>query len=534
MPPAFTAVDWLVLAAYFAGTLAMGWAFSKKSRDVEGFTAAGRSLPGWVCGLSIFATYLSSISYLALPGNSFAGDWNRFAFSLALPLAALVAAAVFVPYYRRSRHVSAYAALEDRFGAWARVCVSVFYLLTQVARMGVVMYLMALPMQVLMGWDVRTLIVVTGVSVTLYAMVGGITAVIWADAVQAVVLMGGAAACLGVMLWGLPGGAGGVVEAAGAEGKFSLGSWSLTDLATPTVLVVLLNSLVENLKNFGIDQSYIQRYIASDSDAAARRSVWLGALLYVPVSAVFFFIGTTLFVFVQENPAELAAVKDTVARQRLMQAGERPSPAAVSAIAATLTPADVGDRVFPQFIVTHMPVGLRGLLIAAVFAAAMSTVSTSLNSSATLVLEDFVKRFLRPGLSEGRSMLVLRGATVVWGVFGTATALVLVRKTQSALDMWWTLSAVFAGGMVGLFLLGIATKARPAAAAAATAVGLAVIAWLALSPSPAWPDRWPANPLHQFLTAVVGTAVIVGLGPLLDRLLPLTGGERPPRTKASP
>ena len=512
-----------MLGVYFAGTLAMGWVFSKRSRDVEGFTAAGRSLPGWVCGLSIFATYLSSISYLALPGNSFAGNWNRFVFSLALPVAALVAVTVFVPYYRRSRHVSAYAALEDRFGPWARVCVSVFYLLTQVARMGVVMYLMALPMQVLLGWDIRTLIVVTGVSVTLYAMVGGITAVIWADAVQAIVLMGGAVLCLAVMLWNLPGGVGGVIDAASAEGKFSLGSWSLTDFTTPTVLVVLLNSLVENLKNFGIDQSYIQRYIASDSDAAARRSVWLGALLYVPVSAVFFFIGTTLFVFVRENPAEMTAVQETVARQQLMLGGvEDPSPAAVAKIAPTLTPADVGDRVFPQFIVTHMPVGLRGLLIAAVFAAAMSTVSTSLNSSATLILEDFVRRFLKPTLAEGGSMLVLRLATVAWGVLGTVTALVLVERTQSALDMWWTLSAVFAGGMIGLFLLGIATKARPAAAAVATGVGLVVIAWLALSPAGGWPEGWPVNPLHQFLTAVVGTVVIIGLGPVFDRLLPLS------------
>ena len=494
-----------MLAIYFLGTVALGGAFARRSSSVEGFTAAGRSLPGWVCGLSIFATYLSSISYLALPGKSFAADWNPFVFSLAIPVAAYVAVLFFVPYYRRSQSVSAYAALEDRFGTWARLCVSVFYLLTQIARMGVVMYLMALPMQMLLGWDIRTIILVTGVVVTLYAMVGGIAAVIWADAIQALVLMAGAIICLVTMLTLVPGGIGAVLEVGRAEGKFSLGSTSLTDFTAPTILLVLLYAIVENLKNFGIDQSYVQRYLAADSDRAARNSLYLGGLLYVPISALFFFIGTTLYVYHQAAPGQLDAVKTLVAEQEL---GDAASPDAVATRANALEPADYGDRVFPAFIVSRMPAGLRGLLIAAVFAAAMSTVSTSLNSSATLVLEDYVRRFFAPDLSDAKSVLVLRGTTVVWGLLGTATAIVLVAVTESALDLWWTLSGIFGGTMAGLFLLGIFTRTGRTPAAIAAGVGIVVIAALVYF-----------EPLHKFAIPVVGVAAILGTGVLLHRLL---------------
>ncbi len=152
----FYFADWLVLILYFAGTMGIGFYFYRKTRSSEGFTAGNRSLPGWLCGLSIFATYVSSISYLALPGASFAGNWNPFAFSLSIPLVAWFAARYFLPYYRKSGEVSAYALLEHRFGVWARIYASVFYLLTQLARIAVVLYLMALPMQVIFGWNIYT------------------------------------------------------------------------------------------------------------------------------------------------------------------------------------------------------------------------------------------------------------------------------------------------------------------------------------------------------------------------------------------
>lgn len=530
----FTIIDWIVLSLYFGATMGIGFYFYRKSRSTEGFMAANRSLPGWACGLSIFATYLSSISFLALPGNAFVGNWNAFAFSLSLPVAAWVAVRYFMPYYRRSGEVSAYALLEHRFGPWARFYTSFFYLMTQLARMGVVMYLMALPLSVLLGWDIKTIIVITGISVTVYTFVGGIVAVIWADALQAIVLMAGAAMCSLLMLFRMPEGPGQMIQIALDHHKFSLGSFGLS-LTESTFWVVLLYGIVINLQNFGIDQSYIQRYIASKSDKEARKSVWLGGLLYVPVSAVFFFIGTQLFAFYQVHPQYLQEVRTIVADQKLMQEGVSTTADDYAqrrqAIAGSLTDGQIGDRVFPHFIGRILPSGLTGLLIAAIFAAAMSTVSTSLNSSATLLVTDWYKRCFRPGATEQQSMFACSAATVVWGLMGTGIALILVRFTESALDIWWTLAGIFSGGMLGLFLLGIITRrADNAVAAVSVLCGLLVIVWMTLSGQiPAWLEMMHVSetairraaalqsPFHRYLISVFGTAAILFVGVLLSR-----------------
>jgi len=557
----FTLLDWIVLLAYFLGTMSIGFYFWRKSRSTESFTAAGRSLPGWVCGLSIFATYLSSISYLALPGKSFAANWNPFVFSLSIPIATWIAVRWFLPYYRASGEVSAYALLERRFGVWARLYASVFYLLTQIARMGVVMYLLALPLSVIFGWDVRIIIIFTGVSVTIYSFVGGILAVIWTDAIQAIVLMAGAVICLVVMMFGVEGGPAEVFTTAAAAGKFSLGEFGAGfvqgrfwfDAGSATFLVVLLYGVFINLQNFGIDQSYIQRYIASSSDREARKSLWLGGILYVPVSAVFFLIGTTLFVFYhsEQYEQELPEIRLLVARQRLMQHGVYPEYAdaagqvltedyrrSLAQQAAALSENDIGDRVFPHFITKHLPPGLTGLLIAAVFAAAMSTVSTSLNSSATLLMSDYYRRFFRPDASEKQCMLALYSSTVVWGLLGTGMALILVKLTESALDIWWTLSGIFGGGMCGLFLLGmISRRAKNPAAVAGVVLGVLVILWMSLPKVVEYLASQPAgsatqqagiwlqqqtsgwlSPFHAFMVPVVGTLTILCVGLIVSRL----------------
>ncbi len=528
----FTSIDWIVLVVYFCGTMSIGFYFYRKSRSSEGYMAAGRSLPGWACGLSIFATYLSSISFLALPGNAFSSNWNAFVFSLSLPIAAWIAVRFFLPYYRASGEVSAYAMLEHRFGPWARFYASFFYLMTQLARMGVVMYLMALPLSVLLGWDIRTIIVVTGISVTVYTFVGGIVAVIWSDALQAIVLMAGAALCSVLMLFRMPDGPGQMMQIALDNHKFSLGGFGAS-LAESTFWVVLVYGIAMNLQNFGIDQSYIQRYIASKSDREARKSVWLGGLLYVPVSAVFFFIGTQLFAFYKVNPDYLQEVRYIVADQRLMQqhvGSDQPDYAARrDAIAQSLTTEQIGDRVFPHFIGRMLPPGLTGLLIASIFAAAMSTVSTSLNSSATLLTTDWYKRCFKPAATEKQTMLVCSSATVIWGILGTLIALILVRLTESALDIWWTLSGIFSGGMLGLFLLGIISrKATNPVAIVSVLCGIFLIVWMTLSPqAPGWLEamgfsqiavRWAGvlqSPFHRFLIPVFGTATILFVGLLM-------------------
>jgi len=522
MEGAFTALDWAVLVVYFAATMAIGFLVRTRGSTSNGFVAGSRALPGWACGLSIFATFLSSITFLALPGKAYASNWNVFVFSLSLPAVTWLAVRFFMPYYRNSGEVSAYALLEHRFGPWARMYASACYLLTQLARMGAVTYLMALPLAVLLRIDIRVIILVTGLSVTIYSFVGGLVAVIWADSMQAIVLIAGALACAILMLFSMPQGPGQIFEIARQNDKFSLGSFG-PGLAEPTFWVVLAYGVVINLQNFGIDQNFIQRYIASKSDRQARHSVWLGGLLYVPVSAVFVFIGTELFAFYHTHPTHLAEVRRTVAEQRVIQEGVARTDAGfeqeVVRVEAKLTDADVGDKVFPHFIGRILPPGVTGLVIAAIFAAAMSTISTSLNSSATLIVADWYQRHLRPRCGERETMTALYVSTVVWGAAGTAVALLLAGTSKSILDVWWTLAGILSGGMLGLFLLGVLSRtATPRAAAVSVTAGVGVIVLLTSALKARWWPKAMAVPVHEFLIPVFGTLAILLVGLLITAL----------------
>lgn len=478
--------DTFVLVAYLVVVIGLGLWLAKRSKTTAGFMAAGGVLPGWAVGLSIFGTFVSSISFLANPGKSYGGDWNPFVFGLSLPVAAWIATRYFVPFYRKRGEVSAYTHLESRFGPWARVYAVVCYLLTQLGRVGTILYLVALALAPLTGWSVVTIILITGVLVTGYTLIGGIEAVIWTDVVQSVVLTLGIFLCLGTIFSGMPEGAGQVFEIAGAEGKFSLGSFGLS-LAEPTFWVVLVFGLFINLQNFGIDQSYVQRYATAESEGAARRSVWLGALLYVPISALLFLVGTGLYAFYAAQPELLPATVEK------------------------------GDQVFPHFIATQLPTGVTGILVAAVLAAAMSSVDSSLNGCATLTWVDLVKRFRRKAATEETGMRVLRWATVVFGVAGTGAAVAMI-QVKSALDAWWKISSIFSGGILGLFLLGMIVKrANNAVAATAVAVGVLVIFWLNV-PDQAWMPPVLRPALHANLTIVVGTLTIFLVGLLVSRL----------------
>ncbi len=249
-------IDLSIFLVYMLAIVGFGVSFSFKKRSASDFTTGGGRLPSWAIGMSIFATFVSSISFLALPGNAYGGNWNGFVFSLSIPLAAWAAVRFFVPLYRKLQSESAYYYLEQRFGAWARIYASACYLLTQLARMGAIMYLLALPMNALLGWSIPVIIVITGISVVVYSMFGGIEAVVWTDAVQGIILIGGALACLGVIFFSIPGGPSEVIRIAQESDKFSLGSFNL-DFTTSTFWMVLIYGLFINLQNFGIDQSYV-------------------------------------------------------------------------------------------------------------------------------------------------------------------------------------------------------------------------------------------------------------------------------------
>ena len=492
-----SAVDVVVLVVYIAGVVGLGVWFARKGQTTERFMAAGRSLPGWVVGMSIIGTFVSAISFIANPGKSFGGNWNPFVFGLSLPVAAWIATKYFVPYYRSSGEVSAYSHLEKRFGPWARTYAAVIYLMLQVVRMGSIMYLMSLPLHYLLHWPVWAIIVGMGVLVTIYTLLGGIEAVIWTDVVQTFVLVGGALVAAVVLLFSMPEGPGQIFEVARESGKFSLGSFG-TSLFSATFWVVLLFGLFENLKNFGIDQSYIQRYATAKSEREAKKSVWFGALAYLPISALLFFVGTALFAYYAAKPELLDP--------QLRVAGK-------------------ADHVFPFFIVTQLPTGLCGLLIAGIFAAGMSTVDSGLNCSATLTLSDFYRRYFRRDAGEKESMRVLRVSTVVWGVLAVAVGLAMI-GVKSALDVWWKISSAFGGGILGLFLLGfLSRKAKNAAAIAGVCVGVLLVMWMSLTPMLA--DRWGAvrSPFHGYLSIVFGTVAIVLVGFLVTLVVQKAKGS---------
>lgn len=470
-------LDLLVFFTYLLLVVGFGISFSFRKRTASDFTTGGGRLPSWAIGMSIFATFVSSISFLALPGNAYSGNWNGFVFSLSIPLATWVAVRYFVPLYRKLGSESAYYFLEQRFGPWARIYASICYLLTQLARMGAIMYLLALPMQALLGWSIPVIILVTGLSVLIYSMLGGIEAVIWTDAIQGIILIGGALACLGVIFWEIPGGVSEVFQVAEANEKFSLGSFDL-DFTTSTFWMVLVYGLFINLQNFGIDQSYVQRYLTAKTEKDAKRSTWLGSLLYLPVSFLFFFIGTALFAFYQSKPL-------------------------------LLPDGTAGDKVFPFFIVNQLPAGITGLLIASIFAAGMSTVSTSINSSATVILSDHFKKYIQPNPSEKTSLLVLRLSSLGMGLLSILVGFAF-NGVASALDAWWALSSIFSGGILGLFFLGLLGKTKKPQAILSVTLGVLVIAWMSLSSG--WvkigfPESL-VNPLHSNMTIVIGTMTI--------------------------
>ncbi|MEX2592944.1 MAG: sodium:solute symporter [Anditalea sp.] len=485
-------VDLVVFLLYMSAIILFGASFYFKKRSAADYISGGGNLPSWAIGMSIFATFVSSISFLALPGNAYLSNWNGFVFSLSIPFAAIMAVKFFVPLYRRMKSPSAYYYLEVRFGSWARIYASICYLLTQLARMGAIMYLLALPMNALLGWSIPLIIVVTGISVIVYATLGGLEAVIWTDAVQGIILIAGAVASVVVILFSMPEGPGQVFSIAAEANKFSLGSldWSLSE---STFWVILIYGLFINLQNFGIDQNYVQRYISAKTEKEAIKSTWLGSLLYVPVSLLFFFIGTALFSYYQAMPELLPE---------------------------NLQGLENADKIFPHFIVTGLPTGMTGLLIASIFAAGMSTVSTSINSSATVILSDHYQKYINKNVDNKGSMTVLTISSIIMGFLSILVALAL-NGVESALDAWWALASIFSGGILGLFLLGYMCKnIKKIYAVIGVILGVLVIGWMSLSPVIFTDGLWGSfrSPFHANLTIVFGTLVIFFTGFLLSRI----------------
>ncbi len=492
-------LDLLLIVFYLLAMIGIGVYFSRKNKSSAQFTTASGAIPGWALGLSFYATFLSAITFLGDPGKSFGSNWNPFVFSLSIPFAAIVATKWFVPFYRESGEISAYTHLEKRFGGWARSYAMVCFILTQLARMGTIFYGIALTLNALTGIDMRLIIIVAGLCIILYTVLGGMEAVIWTEVIQAVLKTLGAGMILYLITLKTP--LSTIIETGLREDKFNLGSFNL-DFQTSSFWVILLYGFFINLTNFGIDQNYIQRYHTASNPRDAGMSIWLCELYYVPVSFLFFFIGTALYAFYGDNPALILELKQQVSIEKNIP---------LEALKAS----DYGDRVLPFFMKTQIPTGFLGLLVAALMSAGMSTMSSGMNSSATVFLKDIYLRYVNPVAGEKKQFQVLLFATACMGGLGIVFGISMI-GVKSLLDVWWKLSGIFAGGMLGIFLLGfLAKKATNFDAKIAATLGVILIAGMSFK------DKWPTYlqiPLDAKMTVVLGTFSIVGIGYLLAKI----------------
>ncbi|MHC4640515.1 MAG: sodium:solute symporter family transporter [Planctomycetota bacterium] len=422
--------DILILVGYGCVLVGMGVYYRRRCRTAEQFMVAGRSIPAWAAGLAVMSAYTSSISYIATPGMAFESNWHPMIFALCiLPVAWLVCKYA-VPYYRKTQLISVYSFLEERLGSWGRVYAALAFVLYMVCRVAVILYLASVLLSTFVHWDIRFVIVIIGVITIIYTLLGGMEAVIWTDVMQSAIMIIGVLFCAVSLSYYVFSGPEPLIQTAIEQGKFSFGSLkpSLNNaqgfLTNRTIWVMIIFGVTENLRNLLADQNYVQKYCSVPTERQAKRSIWIAMLIYIPLTAVFLYIGTTLFAF-YSSPEH--------------------------ALGTGITKA---DEVFPYFIATELPVGLKGLIIAAILAAAMSTVDSALNCSATVLLLDFTKRYFNPDIGEKASMLFLRSMTVVWGLLGIGFALLMI-NAKSALDVWWQMSAIFGGGTLGLFLLSL-------------------------------------------------------------------------------
>jgi len=497
--------DIVVLVGYLAGIVGVGLWFSRRNRTADQYTTAERSFPGWAVGMSMFGSYISSISFLANPGKAFHDNWCAAGFTVATPIGLLIATRWFCGFYRKSGVVSAYDHLEHRFGAWARTYAVVCYLLLQMGRMGMITFLLAKAVVPLLSggdppvWLMPAIIIATGSLMTIYTLAGGIQAVVWTGVVQSMVLIAGPIICIVVLVAGMPGGLPALMSVAGEHHKFSLGPYD-GSLVYQTFWLVVINALIEHMRNWGVDQSYVQRYISARDDREARKSIWIAGLMYMPVGFFFFFIGSALFAYYRVQPHLLPATMDVVKDP---------------------------DAVFPYFITHQLPVGLSGLVIAAIFAASMDT---NLNSMATLTLCDVYKRYFRPLAGDRESLRVLHLATLFWGLACIGFALIMTMKIGPTIDFGWKVGGLLGGGMLGLFLLGLMTRAGSGAAATGVVIGVVLILWMTLSKMPIWPRAWGGlvSPFHDLTIPVVGTVAVLLIGTVLGlRLKQRERGEPP-------
>lgn len=445
MPPAtteFGIINYIVVAVYLAAMLAIGLGFSSRNTSTDAYFRGGQRVPTIIAGLSIFATLLSSLTFMALPAVAFATDWSYYFSSLsAYLIAAPIVIYFYLPFFRRLDVTTAYEYLENRFNYPARLFGSASFILFHFFRIAIILFLPALALSTVANIPIHLSVPLVGILCLLYTIFGGITAVVWTDAIQTVVLLGAAVAAIGVALWGIDGGLGTFFEVALAERKF-FGQVPVVDGFNMGLLLIALGGFFFNLSGYTSQQDVVQRYVTTKDVGAAARSIWINALVGTLGVTVFFMLGTAIYVFYHSHPERLAEGL-------------------------------ANDAIFPFFIVNELPAGIAGLVVAGIFAASQSSVSSSLNSISTAWIVD-VHRRLYPGITDSDQLKLAKWIVTIVGLIciGMAYGLSYV-DARSLFDVMMMVGGLIGSALGGMFALGIFTR-RPSGVHALLGAGCAI------------------------------------------------------------
>lgn len=473
-------LDAAAVAIYLVVMLAIGHISARRSKSSENYFVGHRAFPGWLIALSMLGSIISSMTFLALPAAAFVLDWRQFTVNMMMPLVAVVAVILFIPFFRRSGLTSAFEYLGDRFGVVARLYGTANFIGLQLIRLAQVLFLMALPMQFLTGVPLDWVIVGVGIFVALYTVAGGMETVVVADAVQAGIKVLGGAACLVWVLLELPGGFAQVLEVGQANQKFSLGGFDW-DLGQRTFWTLAILGIMNYLNIYSGEQTIIQRYVSARTLGEARKATLLFSAMALPVWAMFFFIGTALFVYfkVQPDPAT-----------------------------ATLQP----EQMLPYFVLTHIPAGIAGVIIAGVLAAAMSAIDSGVNSIATVTVIDVLKPYLARGRSDRFYLQAARVATVAAILAAVGGALFFARIDKESMnDVSLIVFSVLGGAITGIFMIGFFTRRVDGFALnVALALSIALNLYLGLGVMKVLPEAWRAG-VHSYWVGAVVNLVFMAL-----------------------
>lgn len=420
-------IDYLIILISLAVSLYLGFHFSKGQKSTKKYYAANGKIPAWVIGISILATLVSSVTFLAYPGEGYSSNWILLVQGLMVPVVLLIIIWGIVPLYRTVIGISAYEYFEKRFGYFARVYSSLGFILAHFSKMGTVFYLLGLAISSLLGIDTLTVIWILGALIMLITLLGGIEAVIWLDVIQGFLLIGGGIAAFLILIITPEGGPSAVWQIAKENGRIGFGPFDF-NFVKLTFWVMAINGIFYAIQKYGTDQTVVQRYLAAKSNKAGIRASLIGVLLTVPVWTLFMFIGTALFAYYKLKPD--AVLPDNIAP----------------------------DAIFPIFIMHELPVGVTGLIISALIAAAISSLDSDLNCLSAVLTEDYYGK-MKKNATDNQKLYFGKAMVIVSGLLALLVASIYIYiGGEGVLGIIFGLYAIFSGGIAGMFLLGLFSK----------------------------------------------------------------------------